>query len=539
MNQFDSRGRRPGRPSHGGGPPRGGSSGRGHSDSGPGGRPLYRPRYQPSTQERFADARGITFEALGTFENRRAFVSDALDQLFYEREVTPQDKGLATEMSYGIARRLASIDSLLSAVCDRPRAMVQDGLWRLMRMGVYQLAWLSSIPPHAAIHETVELAHRLGQSGWAGFLNAILRRLQRDVLPVDQAGWTEQRTVAELVAHPDSAWLPLRGQLGPLSTGADSGSGQTVIEGLQLREPVFPAPDRFRSAYWADLFSYPEWMIDEWCQQLGEVGAVERASWFNSTGRMCLRVNLARTTREATLGALERMNVNAQPGRWPESVILHTPVPVSEIPGFRDGLVSIQDESAISAAALLAPQPGWKVLDLCAAPGGKTAHMAEQMRNQGLIVACDTIGQRLPLITENCQRLGISMVQTREVASDGSDLPSGPFDAALVDVPCSNTGVLGKRPEVRWRYVPGELRELMPIQSRLLKSALNRIRPGGRVVYSTCSVDSRENGELVRGVLAAMPGYELKTEYTHIPGQPVDGGYAALIVRGALSPGNA
>lgn len=534
MNRFDSRGRGPGRPSHNG-------PGRDRGDSGPGRRPPFRPRYRPTAEEQFGDARGLTFEALGAFEHRRAFVSDALEQLCGERNVSPADRGLATEMSYGIARRIATIDALIEAACDRPREMVQDGLWRLMRMGVYQLAWLASIPPHAAIHETVELARRLGQPGWCGFLNAVLRRLQRDILPIDQAGWTFVRKVEELVRHPDAAWLPLRIFDSPGAGVAERDSEQSSpdqpassalqLTGLQLRQSVFPDPSQYRAAHWADAFSFPEWMIDEWCQELGEVAAVERASWFNSGGKMCLRVNLWKTTRESTLAALQRMEVAARPGRWPESIILESPVPVAEIPGFRDGLVSIQDESAISAGALLAPKPGWRILDLCAAPGGKTAHMAEQMRNEGQIVACDSVALRLPLIHQNCERLGITIVQTREVAEDDRQLPEGPFDGALIDVPCSNTGVLGKRPEVRWRFVPGELRELNPIQMRLLKQALDRVRPGGRVVYSTCSVDARENGDLVREVLNSRSDCELREELLHEPGHPVDGGYAALILK--------
>lgn len=501
--------------------------------------------------DRFADARAVTFEALGTFENRRAFVSDALDQLFYERGVTGQDKGLATEMSYGIARRLATIDAILLTVCDRPRESVQEGLWRLMRIGTYQLAWLQSIPAHAAIHETVELAHRLGQSGWAGFLNAVLRRLQRDVLPIDQAGWSSQRTIEELVENPDPCWLPIReaalesviGQhesakaqgLQPPGFPVDQPSTinhqPLLLDGLQLRLPVFPDPYRFRAAHWAAAFSYPEWMIDDWCQQFGEVEALDRASWFNSTGRMCLRVNLSKTTREAVLTELEQSGIAATPGDLPEAILLANPVPVDNLPGFWEGLVSIQDESAMAAAALLAPQPGWRVLDLCAAPGGKTAHMAEQMRNQGLIVACDSTAERLPLIEQNCERLRIEIVQTCEVSMEGTDLPDGPFDAVLADVPCSNTGVLGKRPEVRWRFVPGELRELIPIQMRLLRSALDRVRPGGRVVYSTCSSDPRENENVIREVLAHYPNCELREQRQHVPGHPVDGGFAGLIVK--------
>ncbi len=540
MNRFDSRGRRPGRPApDGGGPSRGG-------------RPPFRPQQQPPTHDRFADARGITFEALGTFENRRAFVSDALEQLFYERSVLPSDKGLATEMSYGIARRLATIDAILLTVCDRPREMVQEGLWRLMRIGTYQLAWLQSIPAHAAIHETVELAHRLGQSGWAGFLNAVLRRLQRDILPIDQAGWSSQRTIEELVANPDPCWLPIReaasdpepeesresGVGGREPEGDLSGHPPSAIshqplllDGLQLRQPVFPDPHRFRAAHWSAAFSYPEWMIDDWCQQFGEVEALDRASWFNSTGRMCLRVNLWKTTRESVMTALAQAGIAATPGRLSESILLANPIPVDHLPGFWEGLISIQDESAMAAAALLAPQPGWRVLDLCAAPGGKTAHMAEQMRNEGQIIACDATAERLPLIEQNSDRLGIEIVQTREVRMDGTDTPDGPFDAVLVDVPCSNTGVLGKRPEVRWRFVPGELRELIPIQMRLLKTALDRVRPGGRVVYSTCSSDPRENEHVIREVLAHYPNCELREQRQHVPGHPVDGGFAGLIVK--------
>jgi 16S rRNA (cytosine967-C5)-methyltransferase len=156
--------------------------------------------------------------------------------------------------------------------------------------------------------------------------------------------------------------------------------------------------------------------------------------------------------------------------------------------------------------------------------------MAEQMHNQGQIIACDSTAERLPLIQENCDRLAIDIVRTQLVGLDGSGTPEGPFHAALVDVPCSNTGVLGKRPEVRWRFVPGELRELIPIQMRLLRTALDRVQPGGRVVYSTCSVDPRENEQVVREVLNAYPAWRLIEERCHVPGHPVDGGYAALLV---------
>lgn len=528
MNRFDDRGRRPGRSR----PP--GSqrhSDRRDSSRDRGSMRPHRPAASMARRDRLADARAVTFEALGALENHRGFVSDVLERLYSERGVQPSDRGLATEMSCGIVRRQATLDMLLGAACDRPRELVQDGLWRLMRIGAYQLAWLPSIPPHAAIHETVELAHRMGQSGWAGFLNAVLRRLQRDVLPMDHAGWSSQRTLSDLAQNPEANWLPLR-RSQAFGHAPEAGPGdEIVMEGLQLRLAILPDPSRFRAAFWAAAFSYPEWMIDDWIQHLGEYTALDRASWFNTTGSMCLRVNLARTTRGSVLESLASAHIDAQAGGYSESIQLDRSIAVSELPGFWEGMLSVQDESAMAAASLLAPQAGWRVLDLCAAPGGKTAHMAEYMRNQGEIVACDSTAERLPLIQENSRRLHLDIVRTHHVQSDGADTPDGPFDAALVDVPCSNTGVLGKRPEVRWRFVPGELRELVPIQIRLLSTALDRVRPGGRVVYSTCSCDARENEAVVQAVIGGRADWQQIEERKHIPGHPVDGGYCALLIR--------
>ena len=191
----------------------------------------------------------------------------------------------------------------------------------------------------------------------------------------------------------------------------------------------------------------------------------------------------------------------------------------------------MQDFSATRAAERLAPKPGQRVWDACAAPGGKTCHLAEIMRNQGEILATDIRSDRLQMVDDSARRLGATIIRTQLVDEDGFRLPAGPFDAILVDVPCSNTGVLGKRPEARWRITPEGIKELTRVQFNLLGWALERLAPGGRLVYSTCSIEPDENQEIVKKALNAFPGTRLVEEELFTPGDPADGAYQALILK--------
>jgi 16S rRNA (cytosine967-C5)-methyltransferase len=246
---------------------------------------------------------------------------------------------------------------------------------------------------------------------------------------------------------------------------------------------------------------------------------------------MCLRVNPLRSDREGVLGELAAAGVQALPGELPQSIRLSGRERTEVLPGFSDGRLSVQDESAQHAAALLDPQPGERVLDLCAAPGGKTTHLAERMRNTGRILAVDVDAERLARVNAAAERLGLTMIDTRLAAADASDMPTGPFDRILLDVPCSNTGVLGKRPEARWRISQEGIAELTAVQRRLLEAAIARLAPTGRLVYSTCSIEPEENDEVVQAALDAHPELTLLDERRHVPGRPADGGYLALIGR--------
>ncbi len=298
---------------------------------------------------------------------------------------------------------------------------------------------------------------------------------------------------------------------------------------------MLPEPAANPVEYLAAGFALPAWLAGRWLTRFGWEECVRLGFWFAGVPPLWLRCNVLRTDRAAFLGALAEAGVRAEPGSHPQAVRLAEHAAVRELPSYAEGWFTVQDESAMRVASALGPQPGMRVLDLCAAPGGKTTHLAELMGNQGSILACDVDNHRLRTVSELCGRLGITVVETQRLDPEGAEAPPGPFDAALVDVPCSNTGVLGRRPEARWRLKPDDLRRLVLLQTRLLRTAAERIRPGGAVVYSTCSIEPEENQQVVRAVLRGIPDLELEAEEENLPGKPADGGYWARLRRRSSS----
>ncbi len=429
------------------------------------------------------------------------FASRALDDRSRDGGVTRGMRAMAMELSYGIIRRQATIDAVLTEFVDRPRASIESGLWMLLRLGAYQIVLMDGVPPHAAVNETVEVAKQLHRPEWAPVINAVLRALLGAIGPTDET-------------EPAADRVPM-----------------DANRSRRLDRAVFPSPEKARVEYFVKAHSYPRWIVRDWLSRFGEEETTRLCFWFNTPRPPTIRVNRQRQSPEIVREVLETAGVSVEPGDWPESLRLQESVRLHDLPGFAEGWFSVQDESATAAARLLDPQPGESILDLCAAPGGKTAHLAELMEDRGSVVAVDTDGERLKRVSENARRLQLSCIDCRTADDEGSNLPVGPFDRVLVDVPCSNTGVLGKRPEARWRIDPEEFNDLTKIQERLLHQALDRAKPGGCVVYSTCSIDPRENRQLVDRVLAGRDGVSVEREIEHQPGMPGDGGYQVLLRR--------
>lgn len=447
-----------------------------------------------------ANARELAFLVLVEYARTGEFANRILNRLAHSADITPADRRLATEMTSGIIRRQATIDVLLRNAVSRPRNRIEDALWTLLQVGAYQIVFLQGIPDHAAVSETVGICRRIGRPMWTGFANGVLRSLASD-------------RIDEFTDQPATDSIPLSG-------------GRY----LKWKQPLFADPDGEPADYFCKAFSYPRWLTKRWLQRLGRDRLFELGFWFNEPHGVTLRVNPLRTTREKLLANLQGAGYEAAVGDRSSAIRLPGGSSVTELPGFSEGQFTVQDESAMGAAELLAPQPGETVLDLCAAPGTKTTHMAELMQNRGRIVACDVSAERLKLVPENTSRLGLTIIEPTQIAADLSDVPGGPFDAALVDAPCSNTGVLGKRPESRWRLKQSELQELAALQLSLLQAAAKSLKPGGRIVYSTCSIEPEENEQVVVAFLRRNSRFDLQRQIAAEPGRPADGGFLALLV---------
>jgi 16S rRNA (cytosine967-C5)-methyltransferase len=447
---------------------------------------------------RSARARGLALSVLLECRKKEAFVQEILDQSLRTSLLAPADRRLVTQLVYGVLRRRGTLDALLRPRVNRQPHHVEPWIWEALRLGAYQLLLLTHVPPHAALNETVELAEFMGAPRAKGFINGVLRSL----LPL----LTQDQTTA---SGPDAL---------PIADGVYRKLGQ----------PVLPEPAASPVEYLSDAFSLPGWLTSRWLERFGWEECLRLGFWFAGPVPLCVRVNSLRSDR-ATF--LQKLGADAEPGGHPQAVRLRSHMPVTEIPGYAEGLFVVQDESAMHVASALAPEPGQRVLDLCAAPGGKTTHLAELMRNQGKVVACDVEGRKLEPLVETCRRLGVTVVDTVALDSQHSEPPPGPFDAVLVDVPCSNTGVLGKRPEARWRLQPADLRHLVTLQARLLLQGCERVGSLGKVVYSTCSVEPEENRRVVEAVLGDLPNFTLEAEGESRAGRPADGGYWARLRR--------
>jgi 16S rRNA (cytosine967-C5)-methyltransferase len=459
-------------------------------------------RAMPSFRGIAPNARILALQILLDCRMHDAFVQEILDRQLAEHILSPADRRLVTQLVYGVLRRRGTLRALLESFVNRPAHKVESWLWDALYLGACQLALLTQVPAHAAVHETVELAVRFGRPGARGFLNGVLRRLAELI--------TDER-----VTNAASDALPL-----------EHG------EYRRLARPVLPDPTANPVEYLAAAFGLPDWLVRRWLPRYGVEECRRLGFWFAGPVPLTLRCNVLRIGREQLLTALREAGHAAEAGEHPQSVRLLEAGPIRDLPGYDEGWFSVQDESAMRVASAVAPEAGETILDLCAAPGGKTTHLAELMGNSGRVVACDADDRRLQTVASLARRLGLDGIETVPItpALAGAEAP-GSFDRALVDVPCSNTGVLGKRPEARWRLHPDDLRQLVTLQTRLLRQAIESVKPGGVVVYSTCSIEPGENRQVVEKVLSEAADWRLEAEGEAVPGKPADGGYWARLRR--------
>ena len=454
-------------------------------------------------------ARQVAADVLARSHARAGFAAELIDDELRRVSLSGQDRRFVTQLVFGVMRRRGTLDALLHPFIRTPLHAVQDRVWDVLHLGAFQLAFLTSVPKHAAVHESVELATHVGSAQAKGFVNGVLRRVAELVTD-------------EFVDLPGADRLPFEQ---PQSPGiAIPGLAPPRARYRQLTKAVFPDFAADPVEHFAAAFSWPAWLAERWLDRHGPEECARLGFWFNGPPPLWVRTNKLHTDRETYRLRLAAGLIDAAPGPHPQSLRFANHHAVRDLPGYAEGDFAVQDHSSMLVAAALAPRPGMRVLDLCAAPGGKTTHLAELMNGRGTVVACDIEQKRLDTVTALCQRLGIGCVET-VLLKEHDDPPPGPFDAALVDVPCSNTGVMGRRPEVRWRLKPTEFEYLVRLQTKLLFQAIDRVRPGGAIVYSTCSIEPDENEGVVEAVRRGLRGLVVEAEHHAVPGRPADGGY--------------
>ena len=400
-----------------------------------------------------------------------------VDRLLSQNPLESRDRRLFTEVVYGAVRRMRTLDAVIDALAKKSALGQPPNLRVVLHVGLYQILFLDHIPSSAAVDTTVELAKGNGLAGLAGFVNGLLRRLVREL----------EAVVGDESVEEDS----------------DDGKNDALF---RLMPPIADVVGRLGMGY-----SFPDWLVALWVGQFGVEETELLCEWMNQPPHLDLRVNGRRGSVEALeqrLGMLDVV-VSRIPGVPMGLRLSHSPGPIQEMPGFVEGEWMVQDASAQLVGYLVDPQPGEVVADLCAAPGGKSVHLAELMGDGGRVIALDKTGSRLKKVRQNYDRIGITSIELLEGDAREVRTWDGRCDRVLVDAPCSGLGTLNRHADARWRQSPESIEALVVLQGEILASAARWVKPGGRLVYSTCTLHPAENEGVVRSFLAQHPEWAI------------------------------
>lgn len=419
-------------------------------------------------------ARSVALSVLAQSVDSDEGVDVLLDRALRLNQLDNRDRGLALDLTYGVLRRLGTIDWRLDPLLDKPITRLPTVVQMLIRLGAYQVLFLDRIPHSAAVNESVKVVKSMKnrlKRDWSGFVNAVLRRLIRDPAP------------------------------------------------------PWPSLETDTARYLAVKHSVPEWLSRRWIDRVGVEIAERVCEQATNIPPVTLRVNRLKTTREELLARFVQGGIAVRATQIsPVGISLEHGGPITSLPGFDEGLFYVEDEAAQLIPPILDPKPGDVIFDACAAPGGKATHMAELIGNRGVVYAVDRKGARLELLKGNCRRLGISIVTPvvgdvrhssiwqKQVLSRHQQ-----FDRILVDAPCSGLGVLRRHPEAKWRKDSAAFGRHHRLQVDILRSAASRLRPGGVLVYSTCSTEPEENETVIEQFLKSHAEFHRESSAPWIP----------------------
>lgn len=413
-------------------------------------------KQRTAPKKRNLSSREAAMNILTAVEEEGAYSNLLLNQVLKGADLSPADAGLATELVYGTIARRNTLDYFLESYVAKGMKKLAPWVRNLLRLSLYQILYLDRIPDHAAVSEAVNIAKRKGHQGISGMVNGVLRNMLRN---------------RDQLSVPDD----------------------------------LPAAQRIALTY-----SHPEWLVKRWIAQYGEHTAEAMCRANNEAPPVSVRVNTTMTTRDQLMREMEEAGHHVQPSKLSgDGIIVMSGGNMALTSWYEDGMLSVQDESSMLVAEAVGAEPGMAVLDCCAAPGGKTSHIGEKMLDRGSIIANDVHPHKVKLIQDQADRLGLGSIET--VCHDALDLPSyyeeASFDRILLDAPCSGLGVIRRKPDLRWTKSPEDVESISGLQKELLSRVSKLLKPGGILVYSTCTTEQKENDQVVREFLSANPHF--------------------------------
>ncbi len=400
--------------------------------------------------------RATAVKILNRIERSDAYLDKVLDAELKAGDIAGVDKNLLVELVHGVMRWQGRLDWVLNRFTHGNFPKSDINVKNTLRIALYQIMFLDRLPHYAAVNEAVEFIKRIRGEKIAGLVNAVLRNIIRSLSDIQYPDKTE-----------DAA------------------------------------------QYFSVFYSHPPWLVKRWLQRFPKDDLEKFLAANNEIPPLTLRINKLKTNPSEFLALLDRQQVAYQGSSFIDYFIrVRSLAGIAQLDIFQQGYFSIQDESAALPVILLDPKPGERIVDLCAAPGGKTTLIGELVDNRASIIAVDKYEHKLNLIRQSCERLGITSVET--VTADSSTLEVAPVDKVLVDAPCSGLGVLRKKPDLRWKREPEDIPRLTILQNNLIENAARLVKPGGILVYSTCTTEPEENELLVKAFLDRHPDFQLE-----------------------------
>ncbi|SJZ35453.1 16S rRNA (cytosine(967)-C(5))-methyltransferase RsmB [Garciella nitratireducens] len=408
-------------------------------------------------QDSLENPREVALKVLYKIDKNNAYSNICLKKILNHTSLKPLDRAFVTQLVYGVIKNKFRIDWIISQFSNTPIKKISPWVLNILRLGIYQMLYLDKIPQSAAVNESVKLGKKYGHKRISGFINGILRSISR--------------------------------------------SPQEILQ-----------PDKKDIVHFLSIYySHPKWMVEKWIKEYGKDFTIDLLKKNNEAPSISVRTNTLKISRERLIDLLQKEDIVTKKGEWcPEAIILENISNIDKNKYFKEGLFQVQDQSSMLVAHVLNPKENQLVIDVCAAPGGKTTHIAQKMNNTGKIIARDIYDHKLSLIKQNRDRLGISniILEKYNALEVDSDL-IGQADRVLLDAPCSGLGIIRRKPDLKWNKCFNDIKKITILQYKMLENAGKYLKKGGILVYSTCTINPDENFNIVKKFLNKNSNFKI------------------------------